>query len=348
MKRRAAKLGLLLGLATCSAQAVEDAEWVGALRAEIEKIDLATPGTVGVHVRDLASGSTVDRHGDRMWYLSSTIKVPLAIAVLQLVEEGKLALEQELVLQQSDFVDGAGDLIWQEPGARYSLRTLIGKSLVDSDSTATDMLVRLIGEDELNRRIRGWVPEGFGPITSIVQVRYDAYGLLHPGVARLSNMDLVRLRNADAGEPRLQALLRALDAERDSLALGSIDEAFERYYETHRNSSTLEAFATLLELLVTGSLLSPEHTEMVLGDMRRITTGERRIKAGLPRSAVFAQKTGTQLARACNMGVLLTEEGRQQAVVVAACVEKYAQIADAERALQQLGRALADAGLVQH
>jgi beta-lactamase class A len=345
MIRRRLLLALLAGLlAACSAAVADD--WVSVLAAEVERIDRRSDGKLGVYVHNLADDRVLDHDGSRMWYLASTIKVPVAIAVLQAVEAGRLSLDQELTLQQSDFVDGAGDLIWQKPGSRYAIGELLDKSLVDSDSTATDMLIRLIGEDELNARVRDWVGDGFGPITTIVQVRYDAYGILHPGVAGLTNMDLVRLRNAEAGSARLDALARTLKVERGAFAVDSIDEAFERYYQGGSNSATLQAFARLLARLVGGELLSPPHTERVLDAMRRISTGERRIKAGLPRKAAFAQKTGTQLARACNMGLLLPNDGKPEApVVVAACVERFDQLADAERAFEALGRALAEAGL---
>jgi beta-lactamase class A len=321
--------------------------WVAPLRVRISAIDADTPGAIGVFVRHLGDGGMVEHAADRAWYLSSTVKVPVAIAVLQLVEQGEVSLDDELTLQESDFVDGAGDLIWQEPGGRHTVAALIEKSVVDSDSTATDMLVRLIGEDALNARIAQWLPDGgFGPITTILQVRYDAYGELHPGVAKLSNMDLVRLRNADAGAARLAALVQTLGVPASELELSSIDEAFERYYMGPRNSATLQAFGALLEKLVRRELLSDAHTDLLLGHMTRITTGERRIQAGLPVGTPFAQKTGTQLARACNIGVLHPDTNA--AVVVAACVEKYDSLPSAERAFQALGEALGELMLQSH
>jgi beta-lactamase class A len=319
----------------------EDAAWIAALHERFVAIDADTPGAVGVFVRNLDDGGTVEHEAHRGWYLSSTIKVPVAIAVLQLVEEGALSLEDELILQESDFVDGAGDMIWQEPGGRHALATLIEKSVVDSDSTATDMLVRLVGEDALNERIAKWIPGGgFGPITTILQVRYDAYGELHPGVAGLSNMDLVKLRNADAGAPRLAALVQTLGVPASELDLGSIDEAFERYYSGPRNTATLHAFGVLLEKLARRELLSEAHSALLLDHMMRITTGDRRIQSGLPKGTLFAQKTGTQLARACNVGVIQPDD--RAAVVVAACVEKYDALPSAERAFQAIGEALGE------
>jgi beta-lactamase class A len=39
-------------------------------------------------------------------------------------------------------------------------------------------------------------------------------------------------------------------------------------------------------------------------NMREIATGTHRIQAGLPPGTAFAPKTGTQLERACNLGVI--------------------------------------------
>ena len=358
----ACALALLLALAACRQQpdapatdaattttartGTAPAAWAPELAQRIEAIDASTPGQLGVYVHDLHSGTEVEHAAARPWYLSSTVKVPVAIAVLQLADEGALSLDEELVLQESDFVDGAGDLLWQEPGVRYRLRTLLEKSLRNSDSTATDMLIRRIGVDALNQRIQDWVGDGFGPLTTILQVRYDAYGRLHPKVADLTNMDMVRLKNAAAGRERLQALAVRVGVPASAFALDSIEAAFEEYYASGSNSATLRAFGTLLQRLVEGELLSPEHTRLLLGHMREITTGDRRIRAGLPDAVEFAQKTGTQVERACNVGVVHPRQPRH-ALVVAACMEQFGELANAEEAFRQLGEALAASGALQ-
>lgn len=315
--------------------------WPAGLAADMETIDRATPGALGVFLLRIADGSRFGYHADRPWYLSSTVKVPVAIAVLQLADEGALSLQEELVLREADFVDGAGDLLWQEPGTRWSIAELLEKSIRHSDSTATDLLVRRIGEDELNRRIARWTSDdSFGRITTILQVRYDAYGLLHPGVAGLSNMDLVRLKNADPGEPRRRALAQALGVPLQDLALADLDSAFEQYYASGTNSATLQGFGLVLARLASGELLSPGHTGLLLGHMQSISTGDDRIRAGLPQDVAFAQKTGTQHARACNVGIVAP--GTPGALVVAACVEKFGDDLDgAERALRAVGERIA-------
>jgi beta-lactamase class A len=324
-----------------------EAPWIAPLAEEVEAIDAAMPGDFGVVVARFGEqAGMLDRGDGRAWYLSSTVKVPVAIAILEEVDAGRLSLDEQLELQRSDFVDGAGDMLQHKAGERFSIATLLEKSLRDSDSTATDMLIRRLGEDHLNARIRDWVGSGFGPITTILQVRYDVYGPLHPGVADLDNMEIVALRNAAAGEPRLEALARSLGVERSELRTDSLKAAFDDYYRSGTNAATLPAFARMLERVAAGELLSAESTEVLLSHMRAITTGGRRISAGLPGGADFAQKTGTQLERACNVGILDPARGRDGATVVVACAEDFGELAQAERAFQSLGQALGglDAG----
>jgi beta-lactamase class A len=331
---------LALLLAACAAEK----EWEAPLRAEVERIDANTPGTLGVYVRRIADGSELEIDAARRWYLSSTIKVPVAIAVLEAVEEGRLSLSDELELTSDAFVDGSGDLVWQKPGGRYTIAALLEKSIRNSDSVATDLLIRVLGVDALNRRVAQWSNDGFGPITTILQVRYDAYGEMHPSVAKLSNLDLIALKRAPAGAARAAALAKTLGIESSEFAYPEIETAFERYYARGRNSATLQAFGDLLQRLVAGELLNPEHTALLLDHMRAISTGARRIQAGLPPGTAFAQKTGTQIERACNVGIIDPQDVAR-AVVIVACLERFGTITSAERALAALGRAIQASGV---
>ena len=309
--------------------------WTSVLHDRVSALDDASTGNLGVYALRLSDGTEMSYDADRSWYLSSTTKVPVAIAVLQKVEAGQLRLEQELTLQTSDYVDGAGSLLWAEPGTRYSLQDLVEKMLRHSDSTATDMLIRLVGEDELNARVASMVPGGFGPITTLLQVRYDVYSEIVDDVETLSNMDIVRIQGAGGRAERWAALLATLGAAPDDLKAPNLETAFERYYARGINGGTLEAFGTLLQRLVEGDLLSPAHTALLLGYMEDITTGDHRIRAGLSPDVRFAQKTGTQIGRACNVGVL-----PEYGFVVTACVEKYDSQKEAESVLRGVGEAL--------
>ncbi|MEP1215831.1 MAG: serine hydrolase [Marinobacter sp.] len=335
----------LVALLVFSLGAVAQADdWRSALQKEIERIDESFPGDLGVYVRHLGTGVKVAHNTEQDWYLASTTKLPLAIVLMQKAENQGLDLEQKLTLRDADYVDGTGDLLWVDPGARYSLEELNRRSIVDSDSTATDMLIRFVGEDSLNEEVKRLVPEGLGPITTILQVRYDAYSEVHPSVSVLTNRDFIELKTANTYRARYDMLLEKLDISASEANAGSVREAFERYYQRGINSGSLKAYGVLMEQLARGELLDEAHTEQLLGYLSEITTGDHRIAGGLPAGTPFAHKTGTQVARSCDIG-LLTPQVPDEAVIIAVCARDYAALSEAEKAYQAIGRALHESGL---
>ena len=339
MSWRSRSLLALLLVTSPLVACAQGAAWTAKLKDRLAALDRETPGELGVWVKSLADGEQVGHQAERAYYLSSTIKVPVAIVLLQEVERGEVSLERELTLKASDPVDGAGPIQAMKPGAKLKVGYLLEQMLVHSDSTAADMLIRLVGEEDLNAFLRG---HGLGPVTTIMQVRYDAYRELHPEAERLSSQDIYAIQQSGGWAQRRQAFARKLGVSPDELKAPSLGEAFERYYRRGLNSASLVAYGQLLEKLVNGQLLSPEHTELLLGHMQAITTGSRRIQAGLPGGTRFAQKTGTQIGRMCNMGVVNPRSPR--AVVIAACLEKYPSQREAEAVLRRVGEALAQSG----
>jgi beta-lactamase class A len=316
--------------------------WISNLEQKIAGIDENTAGRMGVYVRQAGDDGALTYNVEDPWYLSSTIKIPVAVAILQRVEAGEFSLDDELTIYRSDFVDGAGDILRQEPGSRYSIAVLLEKMIKNSDSSATDKLIRLMGEDGFNSQIRErMVSEGFNRITTILQVRYDAYSEFHENISILSNVDILYVHSTRSRPERVKRLIERMNIDESELKVSTIEEAFERYYRRGLNSASLESFGLLLERLYNGELLSEYHTAFLLETMEGITTGDRRIKAGLPPGTRFAHKTGTQIESACNVGLILRDDGREP-VIIAACVENFGDITEAEKALEYTGRVVAE------
>lgn len=324
---------------------VEAPPWLNPLSADLAEVDLQTPGAMGVYVRHLGDDAgSLDLGDGEAWYLGGAVRVAVAIAVLEQVEAGALTLEETIGLREADFVDGPGSLRSHAPGEPLSIATLLERSLREGDTVATDMLVRRVGEVDLNRQVRDWIGRGFGQVTTHLQERYEAYGVLHPGVAKLDNMDMIRVQEAGDGEARMEALAAVLEVERDDLALASVEEVFEEFHETGSNAWPLEMVADMLELLVTGELLSAENTRLLLGHMRAAGPAGDGIEAGLAPGADFAWASGTGFQRACQAGVLNAAEPGHATIVVA-CIRDFDAPEDASQALQSVGRALAGSDL---
>ncbi len=336
-----ALIGVGLALWAYKEQAYSDS-WRNTLEQDIRKIDEQTPGNLGVYVKHLGDGKALSYEADRFWYLGSAVKVPIAVAVLQSIDEGEHSLDDEMALEAGDKVDGSGDLVWQDDGVEYSLRSLLNEMLIESDNTAANMLIRLIGEDQLNERTRkNMGGKGFERITDFTQVRRDVYGELHPDARKLDNIELVKLASARFSEPRYEAVANALSLSKSELKADSMEQAYERYYARNLNSSTLEAYGTLLENLVEGELLSESSRDLLFKDMKIDRYDGYRLEAGLPSDVPFIQKTGTQLERACHVGVIdpLAEQ-QANTVIVVACAEALDEAKEAGAAFEQVGEAI--------
>lgn len=336
--------GLLLPLLLLGAGPARSAGWEAELRQRIERIDRATPGTLGVYVKRLDRGEAFSHGAERMWYLGSTTKVPIAVAVLQQVDAGRLRLSDALAVEETDKIDGPGELVWGRTGARHSVDSLLRRMLDVSDNTAATMLVRAVGEDALNRSATAAAGgRGFGRLTSLAQVRYDVYAELHPQARALGNRQLVEIAAAPIGPKRVEAVRRALDVPAAELRTRSLDEAYARYYRTERNSATLEAYGGMLEQLVRGRLLQPGTTRALFDYMKFDIPGDYRFQGGLPKDVRFIHKTGTQHRRACHAGVISPQDGGARAIVVATCAADLDEQREAGAIFRQVGQAVTQA-----
>ncbi|PAU55628.1 serine hydrolase [Pseudomonas sp. PIC25] len=339
--------GLLLLCALATAATPQDAGlgWPERLLEELSRIDADYPGELGVFAKDLDSGLSISFRGEETWYLASGIKVPVAIAVLRGVERGEFALDDRLLLEVSDYVDGAGETNRHPPGTRLSVRFLLEQMVIHSDNSASDRLIRLVGIEAVNRVVEELVPGGFQPITSLADVRRHAYSQLHPAAFCLSGRDFLQLKQQRSDTARRATLARQLGVAPTQLRPLSLGEAFEAYYATRLNSARLSAYGELLEALVNGKALGAEGSAHLLGLMERVATGRKRIKAGLPTVAAFLHKTGTQRSRFCDLGIVRTAgTGGDKRLIVAACTRGDSSLARSETALRLVGQAVWQSG----
>lgn len=85
---------------------------------------------------------------------ASMIKVFLLAAALEQVRDGQLSLTMELPLNASDKVGGAGVLAGYANGTVLSLDTVLRLMITESDNTATNMVIDLLGMDTINEYIK--------------------------------------------------------------------------------------------------------------------------------------------------------------------------------------------------
>lgn len=117
---------------------------------EVRNISAVTNGPVGAAFALLGTGEPLAMEGERHFPTQSVYKLPIAMLVLRQVDAGKLSLDQRLVVTPKEFVsDREFTIVREYPrGAELSLRELLRFMISESDGTACDVLLRLIGGPE--------------------------------------------------------------------------------------------------------------------------------------------------------------------------------------------------------
>ena len=313
--------------------------WQRALAARIPALDAASRGELSLYVQDVATGEAYGHRADVPTYLSSTLKVLVALEVLRQVDAGALSLEQSLPFREADVRDGVGPLGPQAVGRSFRVAQLLELMLVHSDNAAADRLIGLVGPQQLEAHLAGRGVR-FGPLRSLLAERQQLYAQLDVRGASLDGARLRALGRHPSLAARAQAFAGSLGAP-GRWSGQDLARAFRAFYATRVNSAPMQQLGTLLAQAARCERLSPQSCERLHALMFACRTGAWRIRAGLPAHVPWAHKTGTQYRRACDVGFLLLAPGR--AVVVAACARNFTRVRDAEAAFAAVGAAVWEA-----
>lgn len=123
----------------------------------VELQELIPELTPTVYVFDLDTGNYVDIAGSSTVPAASTIKLPILVAFFQAVDDGRITVDQALAMQASQIAQGSGDMQTQPPGTRYTALEVATQMIINSDNTATNMMIDLLGgPTELNQQFAAW------------------------------------------------------------------------------------------------------------------------------------------------------------------------------------------------
>ncbi len=124
------------------------------LQHTLAAVALHASANVGIDVEDLATGYESGVNVNQSMPAASTIKIPVMVEVFRQMEAGNFDLHHELHLQASDKDDGWGDLYYAPVGTPVGVDRLLWLMITNSDNTATNMLIRLVGRNEINATMR--------------------------------------------------------------------------------------------------------------------------------------------------------------------------------------------------
>jgi beta-lactamase class A len=120
------------------------------LQTEIEHLAQTAGGTVGVGAHHIETGRHIYVNRAERFPMGSTFKIPVAVQLLALVDQGMVSLDRLITVRTSDLRPGSGRLVkvFDESQPAWSLRQLLELMLIDSDNSATDILWKEAGGRE--------------------------------------------------------------------------------------------------------------------------------------------------------------------------------------------------------
>ncbi|MFB4167333.1 serine hydrolase [Virgibacillus sp. JSM 102003] len=119
------------------------------LQNSIENIVMNAGGEWAVVVEDLDKEKMIDINSNIQFPAKSLIKVPIMAALFATYERRKIILSNYLTLKREDIVKGSGILQLLSPGTQLTIYDLMTLMIVQSDNTATNILIDLIGFEEV-------------------------------------------------------------------------------------------------------------------------------------------------------------------------------------------------------
>nr|WP_216369349.1 MULTISPECIES: serine hydrolase [unclassified Brevibacillus] len=122
---------------------------LSALGPSLERLTEETGGQWGIYLEDVRTGERLGIAEHQRFYAASLIKVPIMTAVFAEAYAGRLALSDKLRLRREDQVGGAGVLQHFTPGTELTVYDAVTLMIIQSDNTATNMLIDLIGTDAI-------------------------------------------------------------------------------------------------------------------------------------------------------------------------------------------------------
>lgn len=264
------------------------------------------PGKTGVAILRIDGGEwIIGRRLDDLFPQQSVSKTWVALTILDLVDQGKLRLDQKVRITADDlavFHQPIRERVLAKGPIEESVQSLLEQSITASDNTANDSLLRTAGGPQMVR--------SFMARKKLGAVRFG------PG-ERAMQSEIAGLQWKQE-----YSIGRRFYSAREALPLAQRKAALDRYLADPVDGASPEAIVRALGKLARGELLSPASTRLLLDIMSRTSSGPNRMKAGVPAGWKFVHKTGTgqilsPLSTGYNdIGIMTAPDGTRYAMAV--------------------------------
>jgi beta-lactamase class A len=237
----------------------------------------ATDAIVGVGATHVETGRTIALRGGESFPMASAFKLPVAVQIMSMVDEGKIALDKMVSLGPADLHPGSGKLteLFFHPGVSLSVANLMELMLVISDNTAADLVLREAG----------------GP--AAVTARMRSLGFPGIRIDRSTALLISAWQGATNLPPESQWNRDIWDKLYDTVPERDHMAARRAQWKNPQDTATPDDMTKLLLRVYKKDMLSAQSSGVLLDILARCETGASRIKGMLPKGTDVAHKTGS-------------------------------------------------------
>ena len=124
------------------------------LDEQLEAIAAAHHGKLAVYAHNLRTGQTASLSPDLPVKTASTIKLGILLDAAEQTRDGKARLDEKLVLNHNNQVEGSGVLAQLTPPLALTLGDTLTLMVILSDNTATNMAIDRLGLQHIDATLR--------------------------------------------------------------------------------------------------------------------------------------------------------------------------------------------------
>ena len=169
-------------------------------------------GRVGAAVMLVETGETASLNAMQRFPMQSVYKLPIAMAVLKSVDEGRLRLDQKIQLRVGDLTPKQLHSPIREKyphaGVALTVRELLRAAIVDSDGTASDVLLGQVAPSQVNEFLRQLGVNDLVVLNTEAELSRDQQAQYRNWATPQSALHMLRLLHEGRGlSPASRALL---------------------------------------------------------------------------------------------------------------------------------------------
>lgn len=201
-------ISLLLFISSCKEKVSKKERLEKTVQAQIDSIE----GTVAVAYYSLSEPK--DRlliKADEQFHAASTMKVPVMIELFKQASEGKLDLNDSIILQNEfksivdgstysmDITDDSDDIIYKQIGKKVALKDLIHSMITVSSNLATNVLIELVDAKKVTATMRELGAKDIEVLRGVEDQKAFDKGLSNSTTARDLMVIMESIANYNAG-----------------------------------------------------------------------------------------------------------------------------------------------------